>query len=56
MLAQRSLLLIIFVLFVFEPMIKEWAGSGAWYRPYSVWLAIVVLALGIQYWVGKRGA
>lgn len=56
MLAQRSLLLMIFVLFFFEPMVKEWTGNGAWYRPYSAWLAIVVTAFIAQYWVGKRGA
>ncbi len=56
MLAQRSLLLIIFVLFFFEPLAKEWTASGAWYRPYGAWLAIVFTAFVTQYWIGKRGS
>ncbi len=56
MLAQRSLLLIIFVLFFFEPLAKEWTASGAWYRPYGAWLAIVVTAFITQYWVRRRGS
>lgn len=56
MLAQRSLLLIIFILFFFEPILTEWTGSGSWYRPYSAWLAIVIIAFATQLWSRKRGS
>ena len=56
MLAQRSLLLMIFILFFFEPVLTDWTGQGAWYRPYGAWLAIIVVAYTAQYWGRKRGS
>lgn len=38
------LLLLMMVLLVFAPSIQDWVtqGSTAWYRPYQVWLAVIV--------------
>ena len=38
--------LLILLLFVFFPAIHSWViGGGAhWYRPYLIWLAVIVFA------------
>ncbi len=45
---NRALLLLVGILFIFFPMIEEWVSQGgtAWYRPYQIWLIIVIAA----YW------
>lgn len=39
-----SLLLFMLVIYVFTPSIQEWATQGgtAWYRPYELWLILIV--------------
>jgi len=41
---NRALLLMVVTAFIFFPMIEEWVSrSGtAWYRPYQIWLIIIV--------------
>jgi hypothetical protein len=58
MLAQRSLLLMIFFLFFFEPVLAKWSTTAAsgWYRPYLVWLLFIVIVFFTQRWGRKRGA
>jgi hypothetical protein len=45
---NRALLLMGGVAFIFFPIIEEWVfrGGTAWYRPYQIWLLIVLAA----YW------
>jgi hypothetical protein len=45
---NRALLLIVGIAFIFFPAIEDWVSrSGAvWYRPYQLWLLIVIAA----YW------
>jgi hypothetical protein len=45
---NRLLLLVAGVALIFFPAIESWVVSseGAWYRPYQLWLFIVVAA----YW------
>jgi hypothetical protein len=45
---NRALLLIVGIAFIFFPVIEDWvSGGGAvWYRPYQLWLLIVIAA----YW------
>ncbi len=45
---NRALLLMVGIAFIFLPTIEEWVISGgtAWYRPFLVWLLIIVAA----YW------
>jgi hypothetical protein len=40
-----SLLLLTFIVFLFFPALQEWMTQGgtAWYRPYLLWLAIIIL-------------
>ncbi len=48
---QRPLLLIILLLYIFVPSILQWVAdpNGSWYRPFIVWLFVIVVAFAIQY-------
>ncbi len=39
-----ALLLLMLVILVFSPSIQDWATQSgtAWYRPYLLWLAVIV--------------
>lgn len=43
---QSPLLLLLLLAFVFSPALFSWVLStdGTWYRPYIIWLCIVVIA------------
>lgn len=45
MLVRRTLLLVIFFLFFFAPVLENWIRSSpsAWYRPYLVWLIVIII-------------
>ena len=45
---SRALLLLFGIAFIFYPSIEEWlfTGDAAWYRPYLIWLLVVIAA----YW------
>ena len=45
---NRALLLVVSIAFIFFPTIENWINSGgtAWYRPYQLWLLVIVAA----YW------
>lgn len=47
-----TFLLIISLTFVFAPSIQEWVlgGNEVWYRPYFIWVALIV----VIYWT-QRG-
>lgn len=47
-----TLLLLFGLIFVFSPSIQEWVlnGNEAWYRPYIVWVTLIVF----MYWT-QRG-
>jgi len=49
---DRLVLLFIAGAFLLSPAIIEWWSEGgtAWYRPYLIWLVLIVLS----FWVGKR--
>lgn len=48
-----ALLLLLIVIIVFAPSIQDWAiqGGTAWYRPYVLWLVIIVFL----WWTIYRG-
>lgn len=43
---QRPLILIVLICYIFFPTIFEWATdpTGIWYKPYLVWLLVIVAA------------
>ena len=45
---NRVLLLVVVTLLVFSPAIEEWVfhAGTAWYRPYNLWLLLILAA----YW------
>jgi hypothetical protein len=45
---NRALLLAVGVFIIFSPAVAEWVfqPGGAWYRPFQLWLLVVVAA----YW------
>ncbi len=47
-----TLLLLLALIFVFAPTIQDWVlnGGTAWYRPYVVWILLVVFT-----WWSQRG-
>ncbi|MEY1663038.1 hypothetical protein [Isoalcanivorax beigongshangi] len=51
MYTDRLLILFIIGAYLLSPAIIEWwsQGGDAWYRPYTMWLALI----GLCYWIGK---
>lgn len=47
---QRPLLLLILVLYIFSPTLFSWVidPTGAWYRPFIIWLIVIIIAFFIQ--------
>lgn len=47
---QRPLLLLILVVYIFSPTLFSWIinPDGAWYRPYLVWVIIIIIAFFVQ--------
>lgn len=50
MFINPTLLLLLALSFVFAPSLQEWVltGGSAWYRPYLVWLGIVLFIVWSQ--------
>ena len=49
---NRTLLMVLAIAVVFLPSAQEWVttGGAAWYRPYLLWILIVVLG----YWNQRK--
>lgn len=47
---QRPLVLLILVVYIFSPTIFSWVinPDGAWYRPYIIWLLVIIIAYILQ--------
>ncbi|GLS26882.1 hypothetical protein [Marinibactrum halimedae] len=47
---QRLLILLLLVAYVFSPTVFNWMVSpnGVWYRPFLVWLLVIVIAYLFQ--------
>ncbi|WP_082086922.1 hypothetical protein [Teredinibacter purpureus] len=48
---QRPLLLMLLVIYIFAPVLFSWIvhPDGGWYRPFVIWLLVVLIAFIIQY-------
>ncbi|WP_179957784.1 hypothetical protein [Exilibacterium tricleocarpae] len=48
--SQRPLMFLLLVLYVFSPTLFNWMinPDGAWYRPYIIWMLVIVIAYVIQ--------
>lgn len=47
---QRLVILLLVVAYIFSPSLFDWIinTDGAWYRPYIVWVIVIVIAFIIQ--------
>lgn len=50
----RLVFLLVLALYIFSPVVVDWWAEpgSAWYRPYAIWLAIIVLAFWLE---SRRG-
>lgn len=46
----RPLILLLLVLYIFSPVLFNWMinPNGAWYRPYIIWVLVIVIAYYLQ--------
>ncbi len=47
---QSPILLLMLLLLIFSPSLASWILSteGAWYRPYIIWLVVIVITYFVQ--------
>jgi hypothetical protein len=47
---QRLVILLLLVAYIFSPSLFNWIinPEGAWYRPYVVWVIVIVVAFVMQ--------
>jgi len=46
---DRIFLVFVIGIYIVSPAIVEWSLQGVWYRPYLIWVMLIVLA----FWVAK---
>lgn len=46
----RPLILMLLILYIFSPTFFGWVinPDGAWYRPYIIWVLVIVVAYYLQ--------
>lgn len=47
---QRLVILLLLVAYIFSPSLFNWIinPEGAWYRPFIVWVVVIVIAFVMQ--------
>ncbi len=47
---QRLVILLLLIGYIFSPSLFDWIinPDGAWYRPYIVWIIVIIIAFTIQ--------
>jgi hypothetical protein len=47
---QRLVILLLLVAYIFSPSLFNWIinPEGAWYRPFIVWVIVIVIAFAMQ--------
>jgi len=47
---QRLVILLLLIAYIFSPTLFNWIinPDGAWYRPYIVWVVVIVIAFIMQ--------
>lgn len=47
---QRLVILLLLIAYIFSPTLFSWIinPEGAWYRPYLIWLLVIVIAFVVQ--------
>ncbi|MGK0443622.1 MAG: hypothetical protein ACJA1U_000549 [Bermanella sp.] len=52
---HRLILIFVFAAFLFSPIVIDWwlQPTGAWYRPFALWLILIGFSVWLQYWQEK---
>ncbi len=47
---QRLVILLLLIGYIFSPTLFSWIinPEGAWYRPYLIWVLVIVIAFALQ--------
>ena len=47
---QRLVILLLVIAYIFSPTLFSWIVNpeGAWYRPFIVWIGVIVIAFVMQ--------
>lgn len=47
---QRLVILLLLIAYIFSPTLFTWIinPEGAWYRPYLIWVLVIVIAFVMQ--------
>ena len=47
---QRLVILLLLIAYIFSPTLFTWMinPEGAWYRPYIIWVVVIVIAFLMQ--------
>ena len=47
---QRLVIVLLLIAYIFSPTLFNWIinPEGAWYRPYIVWILVIVIAFTMQ--------
>jgi hypothetical protein len=47
---QRLVILLLLIAYIFSPTLFSWMinPEGAWYRPYIIWVLVIVIAFLMQ--------
>lgn len=53
---QRLVILLLLIAYIFSPTVFSWIldPQGAWYRPYLLWVIVIVTAYSLQARKRKR--
>ncbi|MBE8716372.1 hypothetical protein [Cellvibrio polysaccharolyticus] len=53
---QRLVILLMLIAYIFSPTLFSWVihPEGPWYRPYLVWVLVIVIAFIVQLRRNKR--
>lgn len=47
---QRLVILLLLIAYIFSPTLFTWVlhPEGAWYRPYIIWVLVILVAYTVQ--------
>lgn len=47
---QRLVILLLLIAYIFSPTLFTWIinPEGAWYRPYIIWVLVIIIAFVMQ--------
>lgn len=48
--SQRLVILLLLIAYIFSPTLFTWVinPEGAWYRPYIMWVLVIIIAYAVQ--------